>query len=213
MANQDALFDGQLDPGLDIPELWRAGRPYGQLSPRRDMRRAGNLLIREHPRERFPNIKAQAELQDMLDTAKRHFEQLRVLGMHIVSHETVINPAPWPEDDFEWDEEDTVAFSASAYLTHLQPLRSRSFKPLCTVPKSKVNDFIIEPLRRYMDWGIPAGETLMLNDIFTPDQYGWQESSGILALHDHGPQMSPIDSVLKAAEEDITDGDFQSIGH
>jgi hypothetical protein len=211
-AAETIVFDGQLTPGLDIPELWRIGAPYSELSPRRDMRRAGDLLIREHPRENFPEIKTQEELADMLDTAKRHHQMLRSFGMSIVSHETVINPKPWPEDELDWSEEDVVAFSASAYITHLRPLMRPGNKPLRAIPQARVKGLVLEPLHRYLDWAVASKEPLLLDDIFTANQYCWQQSTEIIAMHDIGPQMSPTSSVIEAALEDMED-DFPFVGH
>ncbi|HVV66559.1 MAG TPA: hypothetical protein VHB72_00615 [Candidatus Saccharimonadales bacterium] len=206
-------FDGQLPAGTDIPKLWETGRSYGQLSPRRHMRLAGRLLVRAHTRDRF-NAGTQEELESQLDDAQRHFSQLRRFGMSIVTHETVISPQPWPEDNFDWDDEDIVAFSASAYITHLRPLKnpdSRDFKPLKAIPRDKVSEFVLEPLWKYLQWAAAAKESTILEDIYTPDQYGWQQSSNIVALHDPGPQMHPIGEVQEEAKE-VLEFDFFDVG-
>lgn len=211
--NETASFDEQLPAGLDISELWHTGQPYSELSPRRNMRRAGGLLLRAHVRDRF-NASTQEELEGQLTAAKRHFSQLRRFGMSIISHETVINPQPWPEDSFDWDEDDIVAFSASAYTPHLRPLKNpdtRDFRPLKAISHDKVSEFVLEPLWRYLQWAQNTGEPLILEDIYTPDQYSWQQNSGIVALHDPGPQMHPLSTIHKDAEEALQ-FDFFDVG-
>ncbi len=190
--------------------------PYGDASPMSGMRRAGALLIRDHPRAHFTDVgvTSQEELRAMLINAERHFKQLRKFGMRIVSYRTVINPdVAWAEDDFQRESHtDTVAYSASVFVPNLESLRDQNTnQPLQAVRRSSVEALALEPLKRYVDWGMSNKEPLLLDDIFTPFQFGWQSSTGVVGLHDPGPQMSLIDHALQRLENDLSL--FEGVGH
>lgn len=170
------------------------------------MRQAGNLLIREHASWRFghEDIKSARAMQARIDTADRHFQQLRHLGMRIVTHATVVNDNDeWPVNPHANDGLTVVSYSASAYIPNLMPLDAPD--ALTTVPKAHVERVIFDPIRKYMEWGNSTGEPILLFDLFTADQYSWHEDMGVVFLHDIDPHLGPREEIADVMEQDLED--------
>lgn len=205
----EVLFDVPMEIDRPLSELWDEGESYGPLSSRKDMRRAGNLLLRQHYLHAFEYMEGEM-LEEAVDTAERHFNQLQAFGMSIVSHVTEPH-ADLPADLENMDDDEIVAISASAYVASTRPLH----KPYASkhLPQLKVRQLVVDPLKRYLDWLQSSRQEAMLSDVFTSNQYGWHMGSGTVFLYDIDPHLTPLDPNVQHADpiemalEDLTEPD------
>jgi len=202
----DTPFDGNIEIGKPIADVWPIAAEYSLLSPRKDKRyyKAGNLLLREHLGGDFSDPSDTRAVQVTIDTAGEHFTQLRKFGMCVVTFATEFSKAV----DASEDPEDTaVAHSATSYITQAYPLSSRH--ALKNVPHSRIKEFISEPLSIYLAWCVQSGQDYVLSDVYNPRQYAWQASSGIIFLHDIDPLLLPIDADRITAQQECLANDFK----
>jgi hypothetical protein len=195
IPRNEVLFDGEISVDRPLAEIWAQSTPHSPLSPRRDMRyfRTGNLLLRDHYLDDFDNA---SDVGLNIAEASRHFSQLRRFGMCVVSHLTEPLDIAYSESGNS-DIDVVAAYSASAYVANCRSLDKPSAQ--AAVKTAKFKEFILEPLDAYLHWCTSEkNRGKLLSDIYRPDQYSWQTSSGVIFLHDIAPVM--VEASLEMTE-------------
>jgi hypothetical protein len=57
-------------------------------------------------------------------------------------------------------------------------------------PRTHIYSDILKPLGNYLEWAETEQPEYLLDDVYTKDQYAWQESSGVVFLHDIDPRLT-----------------------
>jgi hypothetical protein len=144
----------------------------------------GNLLLKEHIGETFNTfLNATITPKLIAEEARYHFKQLKKFGMCIVSFATELD-----QDLKEFDPYDVdlvLGYSATRYVKNIRPLNKPKARQ--SLNPDKVREFIIKPLHEYLAWCAEESPEYHLVDIYTRDQYSWDESSGVVFLHDIDP--------------------------
>src|SRR5512146_662058 len=181
----EVLFDAPLEVPAPLFQMWDEAVPYKKG---KRFHRAAGLLLRKHLKCDYSAEKVPVPMATRLSLVEAHLAKLQQFGLCVISHVTEVAPEPEDSSLRKTNAHSVVAHSASKFVEDAVRLDEHAASH--EIPKHKVQEMIVDPLRHYYEWCRQTGVTVMLSDIFDPHQFSWQQSSGVVFLHDIDPHIT-----------------------
>lgn len=126
-----------------------------------------------------------SEVEALVERARQHYAKLQEFGMSLVSHRIETRRSLLSTRTY--GSNTVVAHMIKAFVPDSIDLASLTEDS--APPVQKINEFVVRPLRDYLEWSENSGAGYILADIYDARQYSWQQTSGVVFLHDISPHM------------------------